>query len=212
VAEDKAGDLSVKTDDDVRHAVYEDVLALVVGSLFISLSINMYAHVGLLTGGVAGLTFLIHYVSGIPFGVIFFLINIPFYFFAFRRMGMRFTGKTFCAVFLVSGFSLLHPHFIDYGKLDLFYCAVVGGLLMGTGFVVLFRHQASLGGVNIVALFLQQHYGVRAGKLQMGVDLAILLASLFVVRPSILLASIVGAAMLNLVIALNHRSGRYMGT
>lgn len=205
-------DLSVETDDSIPHTTYEDALALVIGTLFISIGINMYSHVGLLTGGVAGITFLIHYLSGIDFGVILFAINIPFYYFAFRRVGVCFAKKTFCAVVLVSGFSLMHPYFIDYGKLALFYCAVVGGLLMGTGFVVLFRHQASLGGVNIVALFLQNHYGLRAGKLQMGVDLVILLASLFVVTPRVLLASIVGAAMLNLVIALNHRPGRYMGT
>ncbi|MBP0599782.1 YitT family protein [Herbaspirillum sp. LeCh32-8] len=201
----------LKVQPDVRHRVYEDALALVAGTLFISLGVNMYTHVGLLTGSTAGLAFLIHYLSGLPFGVVFFVINIPFYYFAFRRMGMRFMGKTFCAVALVSGFSLLHPHFIAYDKLDLFYSAVLGGLLIGSGFVMLFRHGASLGGVNVVTLFLQDRYGLRAGKLQMGVDVVIVLASLFVVTPTVLAASILGAVVANLVIALNHRPGRYMG-
>nr|WP_245200394.1 YitT family protein [Herbaspirillum sp. LeCh32-8] len=201
----------MKVQPDVRHRVYEDALALVAGTLFISLGVNMYTHVGLLTGSTAGLAFLIHYLSGLPFGVVFFVINIPFYYFAFRRMGMRFMGKTFCAVALVSGFSLLHPHFIAYDKLDLFYSAVLGGLLIGSGFVMLFRHGASLGGVNVVTLFLQDRYGLRAGKLQMGVDVVIVLASLFVVTPTVLAASILGAVVANLVIALNHRPGRYMG-
>lgn len=196
---------------DVRHRPYEDVLALVVGTLFVSLGVNMYSHAGLITGSTAGLAFLLHYLSGLPFGVIFFTINIPFYYFAFRRMGARFMGKTFCAVALVSGFSLLHPHFIAYEKLDLFYCAILGGLMMGTGFVVLFRHGASLGGINVVTLFLQDRYGLRAGKLQMGVDVVIVLASLWVVTPKVLLASIAGAIAANLVIALNHRPGRYLG-
>jgi hypothetical protein len=126
-------------------------------------------------------------------------------------MGLRFTGKTFCAVALVSGCSLMHPHFIGYAKLDLFYSAVLGGLLMGVGFVMLFRHGASLGGINVVTLFLQDRYGLRAGKLQMGVDVVIVLCSLFVVTPRVLLASILGAVTANLVIALNHRAGRYMG-
>lgn len=196
---------------DLRHKSYEDVLALVAGTLFVSLAVNMYSQVGLLTGSTAGLAFLTHYLTGLPFGVVFFTINIPFYYFAFRRMGLRFTGKTFCAVALVSGFSLMHPHFIGYAKLDLFYSAVLGGLLMGVGFVMLFRHGASLGGINVVTLFLQDKYGLRAGKLQMGVDVVIVLCSLFVVTPRVLLASILGAVMANLVIALNHRAGRYMG-
>ncbi|EJM96284.1 hypothetical protein PMI40_04683 [Herbaspirillum sp. YR522] len=196
---------------DMRHRAYEDALALLVGTLFVSLGVNMYSHAGLVTGSTAGLAFLLHYVSGLPFGVIFFTINLPFYYFALRRMGTRFTGKTFCAVALVSGFSLMHPHFIAYQKLDLFYCAILGGLLMGTGFVVLFRHRASLGGINVVTLFLQDRYGVRAGKVQMGVDVAIVLLALLVVTPKVLLASILGAVAANLVIAMNHRPGRYMG-
>ncbi|NUU01016.1 YitT family protein [Herbaspirillum robiniae] len=201
----------LKAQPDVRHRVYEDALALVAGTLFISLGVNMYTHVGLLTGSTAGLAFLVHYLSGLPFGVVFFAINIPFYYFAFRRMGMRFMAKTFCAVALVSGFSLLHPQFIAYDRLNLFYSAVLGGLLIGSGFVMLFRHGASLGGVNVVTLFLQDRYGLRAGKLQMGVDVVIVLASLFVVTPVVLAASILGAVVANLVIALNHRPGRYMG-
>ena len=196
---------------DVRHRCYEDVLALLAGTLFISLGVNMYTQVGLLTGSTAGLAFLAHYLTGLPFGAVFFTINLPFYYFAWRRMGKRFMLKTFCAVALVSGFSLMHPYFISYGKLDLFYSAVLGGLLIGVGFVMLFRHGASLGGINVVTLFLQDRYGLRAGKLQMGVDVVIVLCSLWVVAPKVLLASILGAVTANLIIALNHRAGRYMG-
>src|SRR5450830_2174704 len=88
-----------------------------------------------------------------------------------------------------------------------FYIALIGGLLMGVGFVVLFRHQASLGGINILALYLQQTRGIRAGKLQMGLDITIVLASLTVVTPMALAASILGAFALNLAISLNHRPG-----
>jgi uncharacterized membrane-anchored protein YitT (DUF2179 family) len=193
-----------------RHTLVEDVLAILIGSLFVSFGIVMFNQAGLLTGGTAGLAFLIHYASGIAFGPVFFVINLPFYMLAFKRMGWHFTIKTFCAVALVSLFSALHPQFVQFGALTPFYVAVMGGSLMGAGFLILFRHQASLGGVNILSLYLQDKYGIRAGKLQMAVDLAIVLASLFLVSVTALLASIVGAVALNLVIALNHRPGRYM--
>ena len=118
----------------------------------------------------------------LPFGAVFFAINLPFYYLAFRRMGWRFTAKTFCAVALVSVLAEVHVRFIHFSLVDPFYTAVFGGLLMGVGFIVLFRHGASLGGVNILALYLQDSVGIRAGKLQMAVDLAILLASFFVVK------------------------------
>ncbi len=53
---------------------------------------------------------LIHYATHLPFGVVFFVINLPFYWLSVRRMGAAFTLKTFCAVGLVSLFSDLHGY------------------------------------------------------------------------------------------------------
>ncbi|WP_423680602.1 MULTISPECIES: YitT family protein [unclassified Undibacterium] len=197
----------------IPHSLLEDVLAILTGTLFVSLGVALFNQAGLLTGGTAGLAFLIHYRTGLSFGTVFFLVNLPFYWLAWKRMGWRFTLKTFCSVALVSLFSGLHPklvHLVDVNMLTPFYVALIGGLLMGVGFIVLFRHQASLGGINILALYLQQTRGIRAGKIQMGLDFVIVLASLAVVTPLALAASILGAFALNLAISLNHRPGRYM--
>lgn len=197
----------------VPHSLTEDVVAILTGTLLVSLGVALFSQAGLLTGGTAGLAFLLHYVTGLSFGLMFFLVNLPFYWLAWKRMGWRFTLKTFCAVALVSVFSGLHSrfiHLIDITALTPFYIASIGGLMMGVGFIVLFRHQASLGGINILALYLQEKRGIRAGKLQMAVDISIILASLFVVNPLALAASILGAAALNMAIMLNHRPGRYM--
>ena len=162
-----------------------------------------------LTGGMAGLAFLIHYATHLPFGVVFFAINLPFYWLSVRRMGAAFTLKTFCAVGLVSLFSDLHGYFIHVDRLNPYYATLFGNIMVGIGFVVLFRHKASLGGVNILALYLQDKSGIRAGKFQMVVDACIVTASLWVVSLPMLLVSILGAVILNSIIAMNHRPGRY---
>lgn len=194
---------------NVSHTLLEDVLAIVMGTLMVSFGVILLRQSGALTGGTAGMAFLLHYLTHVSFGTAFFLINLPFYWLAIRRMGWQFTLKTFCAVGLVSLFSGLHPLFIHVDHLQPFYATLFGNMIMGIGFIVLFRHKASLGGVNILALFLQDKYGIRAGKFQMGVDAVIVLASLFVVSLPMLLASIAGAFLLNLIIAMNHRPGRY---
>ena len=56
------------------HTLFEDVQALVTAALFVALGVAMYAHAGLLTGGTAGIAFLIHYAGGWRFGTLFFLI------------------------------------------------------------------------------------------------------------------------------------------
>jgi uncharacterized membrane-anchored protein YitT (DUF2179 family) len=197
------------TQSHLAHTPLEDILAMLMGTLLISFAVLFFRQAGALTGGTAGIAFLIHYVTHISFGLAFFIINLPFYYLAIRRMGWHFTLKTFCAVALVSLFSDLHPHFIHIDQLNPLYAMIFGNIIMGVGFVVLFRHKASLGGVNILALFLQDKYGVRAGKLQMAVDFMIMATSMFVVSWQMLLCSILGAFVANTIIAMNHRPGRY---
>ncbi|WP_130833360.1 YitT family protein [[Erwinia] mediterraneensis] len=193
----------------VPHSRLEDALAMVLGTLMVSFGVIMLKQAGALTGSTAGIAFLISYLSSCSFGSAFFLINLPFYWLAVRRMGWEFTLKTFCAVGLVSLFTHLHPLFIHFSELNPFYATLFGNIVMGIGFIVLFRHKASLGGINILALWLQDRFGIRAGKLQMAVDTCVVFASLFVVSVPMLLASVAGAIILNLIIAMNHRPGRY---
>lgn len=194
----------------VPHNLFEDVLAILTGTLLVSLGVALFNQAGLFTGGTAGLAFLIHYASDYSFGSVFFVLNLPFYWLAWKRMGWRFTLKTFISVGLVSVMSGLHPKMVQLSQLTPFYVALIGGSLMGVGFIVLFRHQASLGGINILTLYLQEKHGLRAGKIQMCIDLCIVLASFLVVSPIAMLASILGAVVLNLAIMLNHRPGRYL--
>lgn len=195
---------------DLKHNLFEDIFAMLTGTLMISLGITLYNKVGLLTGGTAGIAFLIHYSSSFSFGFLFFLINLPFYVMSFKKMGWHFTVKTFCAVGLVSLFSYYHPQNIQFTTDSLFYVAIMGGLLMGVGFIVLFRHGASLGGVNILSLYLQDRFNFRTGKIQMIVDVLVVSASFFIVDKMLIAASVLGAITLNLCIWINHRPGRYI--
>ena len=48
-----------------RHRTYEDMQALFTGTLFVALGISMFGQTGLLTGGMTGVAFLLHYATGI---------------------------------------------------------------------------------------------------------------------------------------------------
>ena len=195
----------------VRHPLWEDALALLTGTALVALGIAFYSHAGLLTGGTVGLAFLLKYLAGWSFGPVFFLLNLPFYALAIWRMGWKFTLRTVCAVGLVSLFAELTPQWVRFAELNVVYAAVFGGFAIGIGLLILFRHRASLGGVNILALFLQERFGLRAGTFQMGIDALIVMAAVFVVPVDKVLLSVLGAVALNLVLAINHRVDRYMG-
>ena len=193
------------------HRPHEDVMAMLVGTLFVALGVTFYTQAMLLTGSTAGLAFLLQYATGWRFGFWFFVINLPFYWLAVRRMGWSFTLRTFVAIGLVSLFSELTAGWIRIAWLQPFYAALMGGSLIGIGMLVLFRHRTSLGGINILALFLQDRYGWRAGYVQLGIDALIMLVGLLVLPMERVGLSVLGAVALNLIIALNHKPGRYMG-
>lgn len=193
-----------------RHRPHEDLQALLTGTLFVGLGVVLFGHVGLLSGGTAGLAFLLHYATGVSFSVWFFLINLPFYWLAWRRMGAPFALKTFAAVGLLSLWAFLIPRWISIGALAPGFAAVAGGLLVGAGMLMLFRHRASLGGFNVLVLYLQERFGWRAGHIQMALDCAIVLTAFALREPVQIAWSVLGAVVLNMTLAINHRPGRYM--
>jgi uncharacterized membrane-anchored protein YitT (DUF2179 family) len=195
----------------VPHSRLEDLQALLAGSLLVAIAVSMLREAGLVTAGTAGLAFMLHYRTGLPLGPLLFVVNLPFYVFGWRALGRGFTLKTFAAITLVSTYVAWLPEVLRFGKLDPVFAAVAAGLLSGCGILILIRHGASLGGVGTLAIYLQKSRGWRAGTVQMGIDAVILTSALGVIRPGPLLLSLVGAAVLNLVIGVNHRTDRYYG-
>ena len=86
----------------------------------------------------------------------------------------------------------------------------VGGLLAGIGILILIRHGASLGGIGIVGLYIQDATGFRAGWVQLIFDAIIFAIALFMLDPWAVAWSFLGALVANLTIAINHRRDRYV--
>ncbi|MCW5658853.1 MAG: YitT family protein [Burkholderiaceae bacterium] len=193
-----------------RHSLFDDAQAIATGTLFVTLGLMLFRQAGLLTGGTAGIALVLHYALGWRFGVVFFVVNLPFYWLAWRRMGARFTLKTFAAVALLSLLSEQLPALLAIQHVQPVFAALAGGLLAGAGFLILFRHGSSLGGLNVLVLWLSQRTGWRAGYLQLGFDVCILLAATPWVDAWHLALSVLAAAAMNVALAVNHRPGRYV--
>jgi uncharacterized membrane-anchored protein YitT (DUF2179 family) len=129
---------------------------------------------------------------------------------AWTRMGRTFTLRTALAVTLLSVVSWWLPHAIHLQQIDGPLAAVLGGLLCGAGMLIIFRHGASTGGLNVLVLRLQDRFGWPAGKTQMAVDAGIVLAGGWVGGDLRKLAlSVLAVVALNLALVYNHRPGRY---
>jgi uncharacterized membrane-anchored protein YitT (DUF2179 family) len=193
-----------------RHTPIEDVQGIFSGSLVAALGLYVLASAGLLTGSTAGVAFLLHYTLGVNFGLAFFLLNLPFFYLSWKRLGMAFTLKTFIAIGITSLLTNVQGQVLQIASIHPAWAALLGGLLLGYGVLALYRHRASLGGVGILGVYLQERFGIRAGLVQLAIDLCVLAAAFFVTTPPVVFYSVLGAVVLNLFLTINHRADRYI--
>ena len=198
--------------DPKQHSPLEDAQGIAYGGLMAAFGIVILTHLGFVTGQTAGLAVLISYATGWSFGAVFFVINLPFYWIGWKRMGKVFVLKTFAAVGLLSVASIVLPRYVSFETLHPAVGAVLFGFVSGSALLALFRHGASLGGVGIVALYLQDKTGFRAGWTQILFDIAVFSVALLLRDVQTVAWSFLGALVTNVVIAFNHRRDRYIAT
>ncbi|MEP5152271.1 YitT family protein [Planktotalea sp.] len=196
--------------NSIAHTPLEDAQGLFSGCFLISVGLVFLTHLGFLTGQMAGIALLIAYPTGWSFGAVFFLINVPFYAFAYKRLGLEFTLKSlFCvtAVSVLSDNLALH---IVFESLNPLVGTLAFGVSVGFGILACIRHKGSLGGVGVVAIVIQDSFGFKAGYTQLIVDVIIFAIAMFIFPASVIAYSLLGAVVLNGVIAFNHRRDRYV--
>jgi uncharacterized membrane-anchored protein YitT (DUF2179 family) len=196
----------------IPHTMLEDAQGLAFGTIMCAFAVLILTGAGLVTGQTAGAAVLISYVTGYSFGAVFFIINLPFYALAWVRLGPAFTVKTFLSVAMISAVSLVLGDLVTLNPAHPAVAAVLFGLVSGAGLLAIFRHRASLGGVGIIAYDLQERLGWRAGWVQLGFDLVLFTVALLILPAQLVLWSLLGAAVLNAIIGINHRRDRYIGT
>lgn len=202
--------LLLETPPADRHTRFEDVQGIVIGATLVALSIQFLRASDLITGQIAGLALVATYANGWSFGLTFFLMNLPFYVLGYRMLGWTFVVKSLAAVTLMSLMADAFPLVLTINTLPPALGAMLFGLLAGVGLLSLFRHGATLGGVGIVALVLQDQKGLPAGYTQLAFDLCVFALALLLFPWEVVVWSVFGAVILNGIITINHRRDRYI--
>ena len=193
------------------HSFLDDLYGIAVGVLFVVMGVLLLKAAGLITGGVAGISLLLSYTTGHSVGLLFMLINVPFFLFGYMFMGARFTIKSLAVSVLVMAMLKLVPYGLVIGHVNPMLAALGGGTFCGMGILALARHGAGVGGTGIVTLWLQKKYAVNAGRTQVLIDAVILLAALMLVSPELVGWSSLSAIAMSSMVMAWHRPGRYFG-
>lgn len=198
--------------EDIDHSALDDAQGLSLGVLLCTVGLTFLSHLGLVTGQTAGLALIISYVSGVSFGIIFFAVNVPFYWLAYRKLGLEFTLKSLACVTALSLGIEWMPLGFRIEALNPVLGAIIFGATTGLGLLAVFRHKGSLGGLGVVALLVQDTTGFKAGYVQLLFDLVLFGIAALLFPLSVIAYSLIGAAVLNGVIAFNHNRKRYIAT
>lgn len=196
----------------INHSTLEDLQGLSLGVFLCAFALQFLTFSGLITGQTAGIAVILSYLGGWPFGVVFFLINIPFYALAWFRIGKVFTLKSLASVTALSVLTEVLPNLFSIGSIATPLSAIIFGSLTGLGLLAMFRHNGSLGGMGILALLVQDKTGFRAGYVQLVADAVIFSVALLLFPWTTVAWSVLAAVVLNLIIAINHRRDRYIAT
>ncbi len=107
-------------------------------------------------GGVTGISMLLADITGLPISILIFIINIPFIFIGYRKLGTAFAIRSALAI---AGLSLCLA-FITFPDVtpDRLLTAVFGGFFIGVGIGLAIRGGAVLDGTEIAALLFSKRF------------------------------------------------------
>lgn len=132
-----------------------DTVLFIIGGMLYSVAVNCFtSRNDILNGGFTGLATVLNHLFGFPIGTVIFLLNIPLFFPAYKRLGTKFVLRTMWATFIVSAMIDLGAVLPIYGN-DLLLSSLFGGVLSGAGLGIVFIRNATTGGTDIIAKLLQ---------------------------------------------------------
>jgi uncharacterized membrane-anchored protein YitT (DUF2179 family) len=177
-----------------------------LGGVICGVSINAFLvpHY-LLSGGVAGLAIIAHFLWNWPIGLLVALLNVPLLYAAYRLLDRDYT---ICALYGMLAFSLAIDATRSLASVqlvdDVLLAAIYGGVISGIGSGLVFRADGSAGGTDIVAALAKKYYGANVSYVGFAVNCVLMTvaAFLFGFKPAMytLLSMYVAASITDRVI------------
>lgn len=158
--------------------------------LFITFGISLYSFgytafilpEHFVMGGVSGISALLFYALKIPTAISIWVLNFTLLLIGFRALNKQFTIRTIIGVSIMSiiiGF--MQPFFANHLVItigeDRFMHVLIGGMLGGAGLGIVFSHNGSTGGTDIIVAWLNKRFSMSFGRAMQFIDITIISSS-----------------------------------
>ncbi|MGG0715977.1 YitT family protein [Robertmurraya massiliosenegalensis] len=177
-------------------------LVIVLGSIFISLGINLFlSPYEVLDGGVIGIGLILNYILGLKTGLMILLFSIPIFVIAWFHYRDYFYNSLHGMMISSFFIDLLEP-FRSFFLIEAIYSSIIGGILIGAGIGVMLRYRTSTGGTDLIAQFICDKTGINVGLLILFMDSIILLIGGLLLSSDTILLSIITVLVVGLTTSL----------
>lgn len=166
----------------VRRQI-KDFLFIAIGIAFYVIGfVCFHLPYSITTGGVMGIGAVVFYATGIPVQVTYFVINILLLLIALKVLGMKFMVNTIYAVVVMTILLTVMQDITKnpdgtFPKIlgdQSFMSCVVGAVLEGLGLSIVFLHNGSTGGTDIIAAIVNKYRDVSLGQAILFADMLII--------------------------------------
>ena len=192
------------------------IIIAVTGTFLYACGINFFiSPIKLNAGGIMGYcqlirTLLTDYV-GLDLGrldlagIIYYIVNIPIFVLAYKRIGKRFFAKTVLCVTTLSFFTSVLPIPAVPVLDDKLACCLIGGIMNGIGTGLTLRMGASSGGMDVVGLMLiQWRHDLSVGKVSLLVNAVLYALCLLMFSVPVVIYSLIFAAAASVAVDRTH--------
>lgn len=176
---------------ELTYTVGWNIFLITAGSLLFSIGVNgVVVHHEFITGGIFGLALIAKYSMGMLSPAAWYLLfNIPLFilgWFGVSRRFVLYSGYSVLVVTLATQFIKL-----DFGFHEQIYAAIAGGVICGTGSGIILRSLGSGGGLDVVAVLLNNKYNIGVGKTSMAFNAILFSLSALEIGADAVIASMV---------------------
>ncbi len=141
----------------------KNVASIILGGMIMGFALIFFlVPSSIAAGGVSGISTVLHYLLGLPVGLMVLVLNIPIFILGFVNFNSRFLVTSIIGTLSLS-FSTqffespLFSRFIPVSN-DMFLCSVLGGASYGFGLGLALRAGGTTGGTDILSLVLKKWF------------------------------------------------------
>jgi uncharacterized membrane-anchored protein YitT (DUF2179 family) len=143
----------------------------------------------LLSGGVTGISLLLHTLVGLPVGLGVMILNVPIFLWGFRDVGRRFAIYSALGVVL---FWLGADHVpLGPATTDPMLGAIFGGVVSGIGTALALKAGGSLGGLDILGVVFNRRFSMGVGEVGLLINSVLVLSTGILEKPELAMYTLV---------------------